>query len=72
MAGIEIGYLGIPEPTVCGPVSQFRDLTLSSNAIRMGEYGTLAGLVIAAGIYLAYTYVGPRVYEYGSERGWWS
>jgi hypothetical protein len=72
MAGIEIGFGGIPEPTICGPVSDFKELTLSSNAIRMGEYGVLVGLAAALLFYIAWTYAAPRLYRYGSDRGWWS
>lgn len=72
MAGIEIGFGGIPEPTICGPVSDFKELTLSSNAIRMGEYGVVVGLAAALLFYIGWVYVAPRVYQYGSGRGWWS
>lgn len=72
MADIEIGFRGIPEPTICGPVSDFKELTLSSNAIRMGEYGVMVGLAAAALFYIGWFYVAPRVYQYGTGRGWWS
>lgn len=72
MASIDVGFGGIPEPTVCGPVSQFKQLTLSSNAIRMGEYGVLVGIAAAALFYFAWVYVGPRLWVYGIGRGWWS
>ena len=72
MAGIEIGYSAIPEPTICGPVSEFEKLTLSSNCITMGGYGTVAGFLAAAFVYVGYFYAAPRVYAYGVTRGWWS
>ena len=74
MADINIGYLGggLAEPTVCGPVSDFKELTLSSNAIRMGEYGVCVGLAAACLVYIAYYYAAPAVYKYGQIRGWWS
>jgi hypothetical protein len=71
MAGIEISG-GIPEPTICGPVSQFQDLTLSSNAISMGAYGAIAGFLAFLCFWFAYTWVAPRVHEHGRRRGWWS
>jgi len=71
MDGIEIGY-GVPEPTICGPVSHFKQLTLSSNAILMGEYGAIAGFLAAVLMGVGYLYAGPRVYVYGKVRGWWS
>lgn len=71
MAGIEIGFGGIPEPTICGPVSQFEDLTLSSNAIAMGNYGFIAGCIVCLIAFVSYRYVGPALYNYGFSRGWW-
>lgn len=62
----------VPEPTICGPVSHFKDLTLSSNCIRMGEYGAIAGFLSFALLLLGYFWAGPRVYVYGKVRGWWS
>lgn len=72
MDAIEFGYGGIPEPTICGPVSDFKELTLSSNAIRMGEYGVLVGLAASLFFYVAWVHIAPRVYQYVSGRGWWS
>jgi len=60
------------EPTICGPVSDFKELTLSSNAITLGWYGFIAGAIATALFFVAYFYAGPRVYAYGQVNGWWS
>jgi hypothetical protein len=73
MADIEISRaVPLPVETICGPVSDFKDLTLSSNAVLMGHYGTIAGIIISVTTYAAYYYVAPRLIVYGKIRGWWS
>jgi hypothetical protein len=70
-SGIDIGY-AVPEPTVCGPVSHFKDLTLSSNCIAMGGYGAIAGFLATLMMVIGYFWAGPRLVAYGRVRGWWS
>ena len=69
MAAIEIVYA---VPTICGPVTDFQKLTLSSNAITLGYYGFFAGLIAAGLVYFGFFYAGPKVYYYGLDKGWWS
>lgn len=71
--GIEISYgMPVPEETICGPVSDFKDLTLSSNCIAMGGYGAIAGFLTTALMVIGYVWAGPYVVAYGRTRGWWS
>jgi hypothetical protein len=71
MEGIEISGPVLPVETICGPVSDFKELTLASNAITMGHYGFIAGVVASALFFIGRYYVGPRVVVYGQARGWW-
>lgn len=74
MAGIEQFGMNVPqvEPTICGPVSDFKELTLSSNAIALGNYGFIAGVIATCLAGFAYFYVAPRAVAYGRAKGWWS
>jgi hypothetical protein len=60
------------EPTVCGLVSDFRQLTTVSNAYQLGWMGFAAGIITAILFYVAVTRVAPGVYWYGVNSGWWS
>jgi hypothetical protein len=71
MQGIEI-VMPQTEPTICGPVSEFKQLTLSSNAITMGWYGFGAGVLAAIIFTIAWVYIAPWVVTQGKLRGWWS
>jgi hypothetical protein len=64
-------FVPVVEPTICGPVSDFRDLTTNSNAITLGWYGFAAGIIAAVVFYVAVAYVAPVVYRYGQGKGWW-
>jgi hypothetical protein len=71
MAGIEIIQTPQLEPTICGPVSDFKELTLASNAITLGWYGYAAGIITVLLFALARFYVAPRLVAYGRVNGWW-
>lgn len=60
------------EPTVCGPVSDFRQLTTVSNANLLGWMGFAAGIITAILFYVGAVYVAPWLVNYGTDRGWWS
>lgn len=62
----------MPVETICGPVDDFKKLTLSSNAMALGEMGFLMGVIASALCYVGYFYAGPRVVAYGRIKGWWS
>lgn len=62
----------LAEPTVCGPVSDFKELTLASNAITLGWMGFAAGITFSVLFFLGIYYAGPYVYIQGKTRGWWS
>ena len=46
-AGFELETPQI-EPTVCGPVSDFRELTTNANAYQLGWFGFVAGFITCA------------------------
>jgi hypothetical protein len=71
---MDLGSPLIPqvEPTLCGTVSDFKELTTSANAITLGWYGFAAGIITAGLFYVAVVYVAPVVYGYGCDKGWWS
>lgn len=71
MANIEI-TMPQTEPTICGSVSEFEELTLSSNAITLGWYGFAAGILSCVLFAVARFYIAPRVICYGKVMGWWS
>jgi len=60
------------EQTICGPVSDFRQLTTVSNAYQLGWMGFAAGIITAILFYVAVTRVAPRVYWHGVNSGWWA
>ena len=72
MADIEIIQTPQMEPTICGPVSDFKELTLSSNAIALGWYGYAAGIITVLLFAVARFYVAPRIVAWGKIKGWWS
>lgn len=70
---IDFGYVPpVPTETICGPVSDFNQLTLASNCVQMGAYGAIAGFVATALMVIGYVWAGPRLVAYGRVRGWWS
>ena len=70
MANIEI-IVPQTEPTICGPVSEFKELTLASNAITLGWYGFAAGIIASLLFAVAWFFVAPRVFHHGQINGWW-
>ncbi|RPJ04312.1 MAG: hypothetical protein EHM36_10945 [Deltaproteobacteria bacterium] len=73
MAAIDIEFVKpVVGPTICGPVSDFEHLTLSSNAISLGWMGFAAGIIASALFYVGVVYVAPFIYWLGRSRGWWS
>jgi len=71
---MDLGSQFVPEvvPTICGPVSDFKELTTSANAITLGWYGFAAGIITCCVFYAAVVYAAPVVYQAGREAGWWS
>jgi hypothetical protein len=58
-------------PTICGPVSDFKKLTTNANAYSLGWMGFGAGVLASVIFVLTFYVVGPRVYYYGIDKGWW-
>jgi hypothetical protein len=71
MAAIEITQIPQLEPTICGPVSDFKELTLASNAIMLGWWGYAAGIITVLFVVLAKFIVAPRLVAWGRVNGWW-
>lgn len=71
MGVIEIGGSPLLQPTICGPVSDFKELTLASNATTLGNMGFVAGVFMSVMFLIGWYWIGPRIFEYGLQRGWW-
>jgi hypothetical protein len=66
-------YIDIPSvvPTVCGPVSDFRQLTTVENANTLGWIGFICGILVPIAVYVAAVHIAPKIYAFGYKRGFW-
>jgi hypothetical protein len=66
-------YFDIPAavPTVCGPVSDFKQLTTVTNANTLGWIGFICGVLVPIAFFVAFRYIVPIIYIFGENRGWW-
>jgi hypothetical protein len=65
MAGIDIVQGPFAVPTVCGPITDFQQLTTNSNAYTLGWIGFIMGAGAVVLFWIAVRYVGPWLQSKG-------